>query len=225
MAAHAPARVTWFTVRGRTAGSWSADDDALYDPAGTALIPLSAMARRLPHDRANALASAAAALDLGVSRESVVATLATFRPPRHRIELVATRADGVAFYDDSKATNPHAALAAIAGFASVVLLAGGRNKDLDLGALLGGVDRIRAVVAIGESADEVAAAFAGHRPVAHATSMHEAVARAGELARAGDVVLLSPATASFDWYRNYAERGDDFAREVHALLEGQEGPA
>ncbi len=183
------------------------------------------MARRLPHDRANALAAAAAAVDLGVAPVVVAEVLASFRPPRHRIELVATRADGVGFYDDSKATNPHAALAAIAGFDSVVLLAGGRNKDLDLAALLGAVERIRAVVAIGESADEVAAVFAGHRPVAHAASMHEAVARAAELARPGDVVLLSPATASFDWYRNYAERGDDFAGEVRTLLEGQEGPA
>jgi UDP-N-acetylmuramoylalanine--D-glutamate ligase len=218
-ASPAPARVAWFTVAGRRDGAWSADGVALYDPSGAVLAECAALPRRLPHDLANALAAAAAAADLGASATSIAATLATFRPPRHRIELVGERPDGVAFYDDSKATNPHAALAAIRGFPSVVLIAGGRNKDLDLGALLAGVDHVRAVVAIGESAEEVAAVFGGQRPVALAASMRDAVARADELAQPGDAVLLSPATASFDWYRNYGERGDDFAREVRRLLD------
>ena len=125
------------------------------------------------------------------------------------------------FVDDSKATNPHAALAALAGFDSVVLLAGGRNKGLDLGVLRGAADRIRAVVAIGEAAGEVAACFAGLRPVRRAASMSEAVRLGAELAEPGDTVLLSPACASFDWYSGYAARGDDFAREVAALLEAR----
>ena len=98
------------------------------------------------------------------------------------------------------------------GFASVVLVAGGRNKGLDLSVLADEADRLRAVVAIGEAAPEVAAAFAGTGvPVTTAGSWRRPwPARAA--AQPGDVVLLSPGCASFDWYRGYGERGDDFAR-------------
>ncbi len=82
-------------------------------------------------------------------------------------------------------------------------------------------DHVRAVVAIGEAAAQVAAVFAGRRPVRIAGSMDEAVAAAAEVTRPGDVVLLSPGCASFDWYRSYAERGDDFARAVHAFTGGR----
>ena len=124
------------------------------------------------------------------------------------------------WYDDSKATAPHATRAALRGFDSVVLIAGGRNKGLDLSELAEEADRIRAVVAIGEAAPDVAAAFDGVRPVRTAASMDEAVAEAAALARPGDVVLLSPACASFDWYGSYAERGDDFVRAVGDHLAG-----
>jgi len=124
----------------------------------------------------------------------------------------------VGWYDDSKATAPHATRAALRGFPSVVLIAGGRNKGLDLGELAEETEHIRGVVAIGESGPEVAAAFDGRRPVRTARSMDEAVAAAASLARDGDVVLLSPACASFDWYRSYSERGDDFVRAVRELL-------
>jgi UDP-N-acetylmuramoylalanine--D-glutamate ligase len=80
------------------------------------------------------------------------------------------------------------------------------------------IDHIRAVVAIGEAAPEVVAVFDGRVPVATATSMDEAVAAAAGFARRGDAVLLSPGCASYDWYRSYAERGDDFARAVHAHI-------
>jgi UDP-N-acetylmuramoylalanine--D-glutamate ligase len=105
-------------------------------------------------------------------------------------------------------------------FPSVVLIAGGRNKGLDLQALAGAADHVRAVVAIGDAADEVAAAFAGVRPTVTARSMGDAVAAASELARPGDAVLLSPACASFDWYTDYGARGDDFARIVTELTSG-----
>jgi len=133
------------------------------------------------------------------------------------VSLVAT-ADGVAWYDDSKATAPHATLAAVRGFASVVLIAGGRNKGLDLSVLAEAADHVRAVVAIGDATDEVIAAFAGVRPVQDATSMADAVRVARDLARPGDAVLLSPGCASFDWYSSYGERGDDFAAAVTALV-------
>jgi UDP-N-acetylmuramoylalanine--D-glutamate ligase len=127
---------------------------------------------------------------------------------------------GVRFYDDSKATNPHATMTAVAGFDSVVLIAGGRNKGLDLSQLRVLAPRLRAVVAIGEAAGDVEAAFKGTTPVVRATSMHDAVREGYALAREGDAVLLSPACASFDWYSSYAERGDDFVREVAALTAG-----
>jgi UDP-N-acetylmuramoylalanine--D-glutamate ligase len=129
-------------------------------------------------------------------------------------------AGGVRWYDDSKATAPHATSAALRGFDSVVLIAGGRNKGLDLRELAAAADHVRAVVAIGEAAGEVAAVFDGRRPVREASSMDHAVQEAASLARTGDVVLLSPACASFDWYGSYAERGDDFVRAVREHLAG-----
>jgi UDP-N-acetylmuramoylalanine--D-glutamate ligase len=171
------------------------------------------LGRSLPHDIANGLAAAATALAGGASGEGVRRALVEFRGLPHRVALVG-EAGGVRFYDDSKATTPHAAATAIAGFESVVLIAGGRNKGLDLGMLAESAAAIRAVVAIGEAAPEVAAAFDGIRPVVRAGSMDEAVRAAVDVARPGDAVLLSPGCASFDWYGSYGERGDDFARAV-----------
>jgi UDP-N-acetylmuramoylalanine--D-glutamate ligase len=127
--------------------------------------------------------------------------------------------DGVAWFNDSKATTPHAAITAIRGFDRVVLLAGGRNKGLDLASLATERSHVKAVVGLGEAGPIVAEAFAGHCPTVLATSMEDAVDRAADLAVAGDVVLLSPACASFDWYPDggYPARGDDFRRRVLAL--------
>jgi UDP-N-acetylmuramoylalanine--D-glutamate ligase len=133
------------------------------------------------------------------------------------VQLVGD-AGGVRYYDDSKATTPASVLAALAGFESVVLIAGGRNKGLDLGALRREAARVRAVVAIGDAAGEVEKAFDGAAPVVTAASMDDAVAAAAAVAEPGDVVLLSPGCASFDWYSSYAERGDDFARAVRQRI-------
>jgi UDP-N-acetylmuramoylalanine--D-glutamate ligase len=189
-------------------------DGVLTGPEGD-LVPSSELWRALPHDRTNALAAAATALGCGATLAGVRTALREFRGLPHRVELVATAA-GVRWYDDSKATAPHATLAALSGFDSVVLVAGGRNKGLDLSVLGGAGGRVRAVVGIGESGPVVVAAFPG-RPSALAGSMSEAVAAAAGLAGPCDVVLLSPGCASFDWYGSYAERGDDFARCVRQL--------
>jgi UDP-N-acetylmuramoylalanine--D-glutamate ligase len=168
----------------------------------------------------NGLAAAALVLETGLVGPGAVAdALAAFDGPPHRIELVGD-AGGVQWYDDSKATTPHAASAAIRGFDHVVLIAGGLNKGLDLSPMAAEARRIRTVVAIGEAAADVAAAFAGAAPVTTAASMAEAVDRAGRAARPGDVVLLSPGCASFDWYPDggYPARGDDFARHVREWL-------
>ena len=197
------------------------DARMLCGPSGE-IAPVTALQRRFPHDVSNALAAVAACVESGLVGPDQVATgLTAFRTPPHRIEPLGD-VDGASWYNDSKATSPHAALTAIRSFDSLVLIAGGRNKGLDLGSLAVEAHRMRGVVAIGEAADEVAAAFAGRCPVVRADSMDAAVAEARRLARPGDAVLLSPACASFDWYPGggYPARGDDFRRAFGALLEG-----
>ena len=140
--------------------------------------------------------------------------LLAFRGLPHRVTLVG-EAGGVRWFDDSKATAPHATRAAVRGFPSVVLIAGGRNKGLDLGRAGRG-----APTTSGPSSPSARPAPTSPRrstavaPCASAASMDDAVAAAASLARPGDVVLLSPACASFDWYGSYSERGDDFVRAV-----------
>jgi UDP-N-acetylmuramoylalanine--D-glutamate ligase len=194
---------------------FSASDDAnefrLQD------VPLVA-----PHDRANALASAAASLEVGASRDGINRALYEYPRLHHRVARIGN-AGGVQYFDDSKATNPHATLAAVRAFddleGQVVLVAGGRNKGLDLSVLRALAPGLRGVVAIGDAAEDVESAFTGLVPVTRADSMRVAVSAAARSAKAGDVVLLSPACASFDWYESYAARGDDFAREVARLSE------
>ncbi len=213
--AHAPARVVHFSLGPPPPAGLGWHGDDLVDAAGTVLLSVASDAA--PHARANLAAAAAAARAVGATDEGIATAVAGFRRLHHRTEPVG-KAGGVEFVDDSKATNPHAAAAAIRGYPSVVLVAGGVSKGVDLGALRSVADNLRSVVAIGETPDEVEAAFAGAVPTQRARSMHDAVRAAYATAEPGDVVLLSPACASFDWYRGYAERGDDFAREVAALI-------
>jgi UDP-N-acetylmuramoylalanine--D-glutamate ligase len=213
--AHAPGRLVTF---GTADADYRAEAGWLVGPA-SCTAHVESMRRALPHDVTNALAAAALVLESGLgSVEGVATALATFEGPHHRIELVAEDGD-VRFYDDSKATTPHAALTAIRAFDHVVLVAGGRNKGLDLAPMAAEPGRVRAVVAIGEAAPILAAVFDGVSPVTPAASMDDAVAAARAVAQHGDVVLLSPGCASFDWYSGYAERGDDFVRAVRAQVE------
>ena len=208
-------RLTWST---RGPASFRLGGGNLLGPAGEVIMAVADLPRSLPHDISNSLAAAAVAMSAGASPEACRSALARTGPLPHRVSLVA-EAGGVGWYDDSKATTPASVLAAVAGFESVVLIAGGRNKGLDLGVLTGGVPPIRAVVGIGEAAGEVAAALGSLVPVTTAASMEAAVAAAAAEAGPGDAVLLSPGCASFDWYRSYAERGDHFAAAVRDLLE------
>ncbi|MHB8243899.1 MAG: UDP-N-acetylmuramoyl-L-alanine--D-glutamate ligase [Acidimicrobiales bacterium] len=205
-------------------------DGRLVAPEGE-ICSVWELPRSLPHDIANACAAAAASLAAGADLRACRAGLLRGVPMRHRIELVG-ESERVRWFDDSKATTPSAVLAALTGFESVVLIAGGRNKSLNLGAILDGLEseaetrrgpgpkRLRAVVTIGEAAAEMAAVFerADGIDVRRAASMTEAVELARALALPGDSVLLSPGCASFDWYRSYGERGDDFARAVRTVL-------
>jgi UDP-N-acetylmuramoylalanine--D-glutamate ligase len=199
-------------------GDWRVRDGWLEGPNGLQIVRVPELPRALPHDLANALAASAAANAAGATAEGCREALLSFRGLRHRVELIR-EAGGVRYFDDSKATTPASVLAALDGLDSVVLIAGGRNKSLDLSALVHGADHIRAVVAIGEAADEIKATFTGTRPVIIASSMQDAVAQARRLARPGDAVLLSPGCASFDMYPNYGARGDHFAAVVHDQLE------
>lgn len=190
-----------------------AGGDRLVGPGGT-LCRVADMWRSMPHDITNSLAAAALVLESGlVPVASVPAGLASFVPARHRIELVGTFG-GSPWYDDSKATSPHAALTAIRAFDRLVLIAGGRNKGLDLSELASEPHRMHGVVAIGDDAEPVARAFEGVCEVRRAGSMAEAVSLAADLAGPGVPVVLSPGCTSYDWYRNYNERGDDFQESV-----------
>lgn len=214
LVAAGPGRSVPFSIR--TTVGFHLTERALVEPDGGMLVTRAALPTRV--DLSNALAAAAAARTAGATTDAVRDGLVDYPSLPHRAATVG-EAGGVRWIDDSKATNPHATAHVITRFDRVVLIAGGRNKGLDLGTLAAQADRVSAVVTIGESAEDVAAAFHGRVPkICRAGSMREAVRAAERLAKPGDVVLLSPACASFDWYESYAARGDDFAAEVAALI-------
>jgi UDP-N-acetylmuramoylalanine--D-glutamate ligase len=157
------------------------------------------------------LAAAAVLADRhGAGPEAIARTLGSFRPGAHRRRTVGTW-DAVRWVDDSKATNPEAAVAAAAAFPSVILIAGGRNKGLDL-TPMGGMPTVRRIFAIGESADDLVALDPDR--TTRSPSLEKAVAAADGAAVPGDTVLLAPGCASFDMFGSYAERGDEFARLI-----------
>jgi UDP-N-acetylmuramoylalanine--D-glutamate ligase len=163
----------------------------------------------------DAAAAGRAALEMGAAAPGVTAALHQFRPPSHRREVVGTW-DGVTWVDDSKATNPHAAVAAIRAYPAVILIAGGRNKGLDVAAI-STEPGLRHVIGIGAAGPEMVAAAEAGTMVA---DLDEAVALADRLARPGDVVLLAPGCASFDMFHSYAHRGEVFAAAVRRRKEG-----
>jgi UDP-N-acetylmuramoylalanine--D-glutamate ligase len=177
------------------------------------LLPLDRLAPPLAdHVVANVAAAACAAAFGGVPPDAIADAAAAFRPGRHRYETVVTDEHGVRFVDDSKATNVHAAIAALNAAAPVVWIAGGTAKGVSLAPLGDHLGNVRAAVLIGEAADELEEICARRGvPALRAASIEEAVERAAVLAEPGDTVLLAPACASFDQFRDYAERGDRFA--------------
>jgi len=164
----------------------------------------------------DAAAAVTAALAFGVSPDAVRSALGSFEPLPHRGALVAV-AGSVRFLDDSKATNPHAALAALNGRHDVVLIAGGLAKGVDLSPLREAAESVSAVVTLGEAAPDIEAIFEGLVPTRRAATIEEAVALAFVEARPGGEVILAPACASQDMFRDYAERGDLFAGAASAL--------
>jgi UDP-N-acetylmuramoylalanine--D-glutamate ligase len=182
------------------------------------VLPVSSMSLRGLHNHYNAMAAALSAQMMGVPTASIRATLKNFRGVEHRLEVVR-ELNGVTYVNDSKATNVDSVWYALQSFESpLIVLMGGRDKGNDYGRLQDLVRKhVQAIVAIGESASKVVTAFAGIVPVATATTMEEAVRVASRQAVPGNVVLLSPACASFDWFDNYEHRGRVFKTIVMAL--------
>ncbi|HAX81832.1 MAG TPA: UDP-N-acetylmuramoyl-L-alanine--D-glutamate ligase [Actinobacteria bacterium] len=210
-AAVAPAVARRVPVSGSRlpSGGWGRDGDTLQIEG--ARVPLADLWRRDAAFVVDLAAAAAGAMHLGANPVAAAAVARSFRPGRHRRELVGSW-DGVDWVDDSKATNPHAAIAAIRAYPSVVLIAGGRAKGLDL-TPLAAEPNVRALVAIGEAAPALMAVAPGAQV---ADSIDQAVAYADAAARGGDTVLLAPGCASFDMFSSYADRGDRFAAAVRA---------
>ncbi len=200
------------------------------DGTPRALIRRGELALNGQANECNAAAAVAALLALASERlpdepaAGLAAGLRSFRGLPHRQQTVA-RLGGVRFVDDSKATNVAAVRAGLAGHAPpLVLIAGGRGKGEDYRPLREEVAaRVAHVLVIGEEGPAIARALAGAVPVEPAARLEEAVARGAELARPGGTVLLSPACASFDMFRNYQERGEAFARAALALGAAKEG--
>jgi UDP-N-acetylmuramoylalanine--D-glutamate ligase len=232
-------RAVGFTLGAPRPGELGVIEGLLVDRAFTAdphreaaeLAAVSDVAPPAPHIIANALAAAALARAYGVEPAAVRDGLRAFRPDPHRIAHVA-EVGGVAYVDDSKATNPHAALASLAAYDPVVWIAGGLAKGADFDELVAAsAGRLRAAVLLGADRARIAGALARHAPDVPvveleradtgATAMTAAVRESARLARPGDTVLMAPACASWDMFANYGERGDLFAAAVRALAAGQ----
>ena len=232
-----PGRRIGFTLAEPGPGQLGIVDGTLVDHAfADSPIPLLAADRiQLPgrHQLANALAAAALARAHGAPPEAVAAGLAGYRPEPHRNALVDT-VDGVGFVDDSKATNPHAALASLRAYPRVVWIAGGQLKGVRVDELVQQVaDRLVGAVLLGVDRQQVAEQLARYAPAVPVVSvdrtdagaMQQVVQAAAEMARPGDTVLLAPAAASRDMFFDYAHRGEAFAAAVaeHARQRGGAG--
>ena len=190
------------------------------------IAPVSDLALIGRHNQANALAALALTSVLGVDEAAAVTALKSFAGLPHRTRVVAS-AGQVTWVNDSKGTNTGSTLAALEGMeAPAILIAGGDGKGQDFSVLRDTVARrARAVVLIGRDAPLIETALNGVVPVRHAKDLPDAVAAAAALAHAGDVVLLSPACASFDMFRNYEDRGQQFEAAVKTHLQAGGGAA
>ena len=207
----APADEQFFGIRNIGISTWLARGD-------NHLIDVRELRMTGRHNWANALAALALGDAAGLPMNLMLEALSKFSGLPHRMQWVG-ESRGVTFYDDSKGTNVGATLAAISGAPGpVVLIAGGEGKGQDFAPLRDGLKtKGRAVVLIGRDAPLIETALAGVVPTVNATDMDDAVARAHALAQTGDCVLLSPACASFDMFRNYAHRGELFCSAVQKV--------
>jgi UDP-N-acetylmuramoylalanine--D-glutamate ligase len=214
-----------FTVAGWKRGQFGVADGMLVDADGAEIIEVAAIRPPGTHNVSNALAAAALARWFGVPVDAVRRGLAGYRPEPHRNAHVAT-VDGVAYVDDSKATNPHAAVGSLTAYPRVVWVAGGQLKGVDPDGLVATVaDRLAGAVLLGVDRDLIRAALARHAPQVPVVdvsttddgAMDEVVRAAAGLAGPGDTVLLAPAAASKDMYTSFEARGHAFASAVRRL--------
>ena len=218
---HAAARTLSFSLRAaigadyaiaRSEGAWwlTRRDEPL--------LPLAAMKIKGLHNAANALAALALGEALGLPQAAMLEELRSFAGLAHRSQWVADL-DGVTYVDDSKGTNVGATLAAVAGMEGpLVMILGGEGKNQDFTPLAAAFrGKVRCAVLIGRDAAALEQVLGGVCPIARATTLPAAVAAAAAAAQPGDTVLLSPACASFDMFRDYAHRGAVFAQAVREL--------
>lgn len=222
-------RIVWFSLETPAPHQIGLVENLVVDRAfivdeAEALFELADIKPAVPHNVLNAMAAAALARSVGASAEAIASAMQKFRLDHHRLEVVAEK-DGVTWIDDSKATNPHAAIAALQSQLSAVWIAGGLAKGATMDELVERCkSRIKAAILIGTDAPLIEAALRKHAPEIQVASidpglkgldvMRRAVTLAHLQAKSGDVVLLAPACASMDQFKNYAERGDLFASAV-----------
>ena len=196
---------------------------AASDESAELFAELADIVPTVPHNVLNAMAAAGLALAIGITHEEVKAGLASFTVDHHRLEEVLVR-DGITWVNDSKATNPHAARAALTSTESAIWIAGGLAKGASMDSLVEAMaPRIRAAILIGQDRELIASALDSYAPaipyrrvdgVDAAMLMANVIEAAAEFAREGDTVLLAPACASMDQFTSYAQRGDLFREAV-----------
>ena len=218
ISATAPCRVTWFRLGPPEEGEVGYEDGEIVVVSGGERRSFGRPLSETSGFRADAAAAAAAALAFGLDPGAVSQGLGSTHPLPHRGQVVA-QVGSVRFVDDSKATNPHAALAALEGIDRAVLIAGGLAKGVDLSPLAEAAPALSGVVVVGEAAAEIAALFEEAVPVRKAGSIEEAAELAFELAPNDGTVILAPACASQDMFKDYRERGERFAVAAARLAE------
>ena len=213
-----------------TVSSWKLDSSTTYrsgslfltnEIAGIPILPVSDLRIRGRHNYSNVLAALALGSAINIPEEYMVCELRTFTGLPHRCELVGVY-DGVEWINDSKGTNVGATVAALNGFegsGKIILIAGGDGKGADFSPLAAAVKRnVRGVILIGRDAQVIAEALGGNIPSYLARDLKEAVINARKLANDGDVILLSPACASYDMFSGFEERGEVFTKEVMEIF-------
>jgi UDP-N-acetylmuramoylalanine--D-glutamate ligase len=227
--------VIWFSLDTPKPGELGVVENLLIDRAFSAspsqaneISELADITPTLPHNILNALAASALALSLGVKYQAIKDGLKNFSTDHHRMEIVISK-DEINWVDDSKATNPHAALASLLSYFNVIWIAGGLAKGAsmdELASRAGG--RIKTIILIGQDREIIAQAFTLHSPTTQLIRvdqssdakqlMKDVVVQAKKIARSGDTVLLAPACASMDQFDSYVERGQLFAQAVKELV-------
>jgi UDP-N-acetylmuramoylalanine--D-glutamate ligase len=227
--------VIWFSLNTPQPGELGVVENLLIDrafsPSPTEANEISELVDitpTVPHNVMNALAASALALSLGVNYHSIKDGLKNFSTDHHRMELILSQ-DEINWVDDSKATNPHAAMASLLSYFNIIWIAGGLAKGASMDELaVGARNRIKSIILIGQDRELIAQAFAKHSPSAELIRinqesdakqlMRDVVMQAKKLAKSGDTVLLAPACASMDQFDSYVQRGQLFAQAVRELV-------